>query len=115
MKYFVSEEIKVAFDKEFILDKNPPCPISFEWRGEIINVDEMVSSWFDYERKGTKARNMRLTHLMRGRKHGSWGVGRIYFKVIDTCSRIFVFYYDRSPKNVFDKKGEWILLSVESV
>lgn len=114
MKQFVSEEINVEFDKEFILEKKPPCPISFIWRGEIFVVKELISSWFDYERKGKKAKNMQDTHLARARKKGSWGVGRIYFKVRCELEKIIVIYYDRSPKNVCDRKGKWILFSIES-
>jgi len=113
MRQFISEKIEVEFDKEFVLEKKPPCPISYKWRGEIFCVNELISSWFDYERKGTKAKNMRITHLVRARKKGSWGVGRFYFKVKDEFGKIVVIYYDRSPKNVFDKKGRWILLSIE--
>ncbi len=114
MKQFISEEIDVVFDREFILEKKPPCPISFKWREEIFIVNELISSWFDYERKGNKARNMRMTHLARARKIGSWGVGRTYYEVKDEGGRILVFYYDRSPKNVIDRKGRWILFSIES-
>ena len=83
MKQFIGEEINVEFDKEFFLEKKPPCPISFKWREKTFGVNELISSWFDYERKGKKARNMRITHLARARKKGSWGVGRFYFKVKD--------------------------------
>jgi len=115
MKQFVSEEIDVVFDKEFILEKKPSCPISFKWQGEIFYINELISSWSDYERKGKNARNMRNTHLTRARKKGSWGVGRFYFKVRDELGKIAVIYYDRSPKNVFDKKGRWILFSIETI
>ena len=113
MRQFISEKIEVEFDKEFVLEKKPPCPISYKWRGEIFCVNELISSWFDYERKGTKAKNMRIMHLVRARKKGSWGVGRFYFKVKDEFGKIVVIYYDRSPKNVFDKKGRWMLFSSE--
>jgi len=114
MKQFVSEEINVEFDKGFILEKKPPCPISFIWRKKIFFVEELISSWFDYERKGKKARNMRDTHLERARKKGSWGVGRVYYEVKCELGEIAVIYYDRSPKNVCDKKGRWILFIIES-
>lgn len=113
MKQFISEEIDVVFDKEFILEKKPPCPISFRWRKEIFGVNELISFWFDYERKGKKARNMRHAHLARARIKGSRGVGRFYFRVKGESGKIAVIYYDRSPKNVFDKKGRWILFSIE--
>ena len=113
MKQFISEQIEVEFGKELILEKKPPCPISFKWQGEVFGVNELISSWFDYKRRGNKARNMRITHLARARKKGSWGAGRFYFKVKDELGNIVVIYYDRSPKNVFDKKGRWILYSIE--
>ena len=113
MKQFISEEIEVEFAKEFILEKKPPCPISFKWQEKIFCVNELISSWVDNERKGKKARNMRMTHIVRARQKGSWGTGRFYFKVKDEFGKIIVIYYDRSPKNVFDKKGRWILLSIE--
>ncbi len=115
MNQFISEEIEVEFDKGFVLEKKPPCPISFKWRGEKFVVYELISSWFDYERKGKKARNMRMEHLARARKNGSWGAGRFYFKVKNEFGKIVVIYYDRSPKNVFDRKGKWILFSIEKV
>lgn len=114
MKQFVCEEIKVEFDKEFVLEKKPPCPISFIWREQNLIVEELISSWFDYERKGKKAKNMRNTHLARARVKGSWGVGRIYYKVRCEFGEIVVIYYDRSPNNVCDRKGKWILFSIES-
>ena len=113
MKQFISEEIEVEFDKKLILEKKPPCPISFRWQGEVFDINELIPFWFDYERKGKQARNMRNTHLARARKKGSWGVGRFYFKVRDELGKIVVIYYDRSPKNVLDKKGRWILFSIE--
>ncbi len=93
MKQFISEEIEVEFDQEFILEKKPPCPISFRWRGEIFSVNELISSWFNFERKGNKARNMRIKHLARARKKGSWGVGRFYFRIKDEFGKIIVIYY----------------------
>ena len=113
MKQFIGEEIKVAFDKDFILEKKPPCPTSFVWRGEMLVVKELISSWLDFDRKGKKARNMRDAHLARARIKGSWGVGRIYFQVRVELDKIAVIYYDRSPRNVFDKKGIWVLFSIE--
>ena len=113
MKKFVGEEIEVVFKNEFIFEKKPPCPISYKWQGVEFGVRELISSWFDYRRKGKKARNLRLTHLERASKKGSWGSGRFYFKVKDEIGRIVVIYYDRSPKDVLDKKGIWILFYFE--
>ena len=115
MNQFVCEEINVGFEKEFFLEKNPPCPNSIIWRGEKIIITEVISTWDDFSRKGKQARNMRDTHLERASKKGSWGVGRQYFKVKDMDDRILVIYFDRAPKDAVDKKGRWILLSVESI
>jgi len=113
MNKFIGEEIEAVFKKGFVLVKKPTCPDSFKWRGEEFGITELISSWFDYERKGKKAKNMRKTHLDRASKKGSWGAGRFYFKVKDEKGRIAVIYYDRAPKNVHDKKGKWILFSIE--
>jgi hypothetical protein len=114
MKQFVCEEIDVGFDKEFFLEKNPPCPNSVIWREGVIHITELISAWDDFSRKGKQARNMRTTHLERASKKGSWGVGRQYFKIKDEDGRILVIYFDRAPKDAADKKGRWILLSLES-
>jgi hypothetical protein len=113
MKTFVGEEIRVDFENDFILEKKPPCPDSFTWRGATYGVEALVSSWFDHERKGKLARNMRDTHLKRARNKGSWGSGRYYFKILDDKNRIAVLYYDRTPRDVHNKKGVWILFSIE--
>jgi hypothetical protein len=115
MKHFICEEINVVFDKEFFLEKNPPCPSSIIWRDEEISIHDLISSWDDFGRKGKQAKNMRSTHLERASLKGSWGVGRQYFKVNDEKGRIMVVYYDRAPKNVSDKKGRWVLLSIETI
>ena len=114
MKQFISEEIKANFKSDFILEKNPPCPNSIIWENKEIRIIQLLSTWFDYSRKGDQSKNMRPTHLNRAEVKGSWGVGRVYFKVEDENNRIMVIYYDRSPNNVEDRKGRWILLSIEA-
>lgn len=115
MKHFICEEINAVFDKKFFLEKNPPCPVSIIWREEEIGINDLLSSWDDFARKGKQAKNMRSTHLERAGNKGSWGVGKQYFKLEDELGRILVVYYDRAPKNVSDKKGRWVLLSIESI
>ena len=115
MKQFICEEIHAGFEKDFFLEKNPPCPNYILWRGKAIRLIEIISAWDDFSRSGKQARNMRETHLERASKKGSWGVGRQYFKVKDMDDRILVIYFDRAPKDAVDKKGRWILLSVESI
>ena len=73
MKTFIGEEISVGFKKDFIVEKKPPCPDSFTWRGASYGVEELVSSWFDHRRKGKMTRNMRDSHLEQASKKGSWG------------------------------------------
>ena len=114
MKHFVCEEITAFFEKDFFLEKNPPCPCLIIWQEDKIRIQDLISSWNDFTRKGKQAKNMRLTHLERASIKGSWGVGRQYFKVKDENERILVIYFDRAPKNVTDKKGRWVLLSIES-
>jgi hypothetical protein len=115
MKHFICEEIDAVFDKEFFLEKNPPCPNSIIWREKVIGINDLLSSWNDFIRKGKQTKNMRETHLERAGIKGSWGVGRQYFKVKDELGREIVLYYDRAPKNVSDKKGRWVLLSIDSI
>ena len=47
MKKFIGEEISVGFEKEFILEKKPPCPDSYTWRGTTYNIAELVASKLD--------------------------------------------------------------------
>lgn len=113
MKKFIDEEIKVVYEKEFFLSKKPSCPDFILWRETRFYIDELISSWFDFSRKGNKSRNMREEHLQQAKEKGSWGVGRYYFKFREKSGQIFTIYYDRSPKNVDDKKGKWILFTIE--
>jgi hypothetical protein len=113
VKQFIDEEIEVVFGKEFILMKKPPCPQAIIWRGKKIFVKELISSWEDFSRKGDMARNMHKEHLLRARRKGSWGVGRFYFKYKDEIGRTVTIYYDRSPKSASDRKGKWVLFSIE--
>jgi hypothetical protein len=55
------------------------------------------------------ARNMTPEHAATAERRGSWGVGRFYFRVKTEAGNIFDLYYDRSPKNVDDRKGGWYL------
>jgi len=112
MKKFIGEEIEVLFDKEFVLEKKPPCPDRILWDGEEIIVQTLISSWTDFERKGKLSRNMREKHLARANIKGSWGSGRFFFRVRDTRNRIMTIYYDRAVKKGSDKKGSWHLLTI---
>ncbi len=106
---FISEPITVFFDTPPALEKKPDCPSGFTWRGEEFRILETIAEWYDYQRRGRAARNMRPTHLAHAAQRGSWGVGQYYFRVVTEGGRIFDLYYDRAPKDADHRKGEWFL------
>ena len=107
--HFISEEIEVLFERPPVLEKKPGCPDGFIWRGETYHVDELISEWQDFSRRGDKARNMQPHNLRKAARRGSLGVGRFYFQVRVQGGRIFEIYYDRAWKSVDDRKGGWTL------
>lgn len=107
---FIDEEIEVRFDRPPALTRKPGAPDAFVWRGQERRVAEVISSWFDYSRKGTKAKNMQPAHLQVAARRGSWGVGRFTFRVRTNDDRVFDLYYDRAPENAGDREGHWWLL-----
>ncbi len=106
---FVDEPIVVQFEKEPALDKMPHCPDRFSWRGQTYQVAEKLSEWHDYRRRGRMARNMSARHLATASRRGSWGVGRDYFRVRTETGQVFDLYYDRAPKSIDQRKGQWFL------
>jgi hypothetical protein len=108
--HFIGEPIEVGFNYPPLLEKSPPCPDYFVWRGEIYHVIEKLSEWQDYERRGRMSRNMQPAHAERASLHGSWGVGRFYFIVRVTGGQIYKLYYDRAPKDITSRKGAWFLV-----
>lgn len=106
---FIGQEIRVDFDREPALEKRPPAPDRFIWEGQTHLVESVLSEWQDFSRRGRMARNMQPHNAAKAIRRGSWGVGRYYFRVSTTSSRIFDLYYDRAPKNVEDRKGSWYL------
>ncbi len=106
---FIGEQVGVTFDSPPPLEKTPPCPDEFRWRGEVFRVIELLKEWRDFERRGRMARNMRPSHAVAASTRGSWGVGRFYFRVRVEGERIFELYYDREVKSVDDRKGSWFL------
>ncbi len=111
---FISEPIEVHFDKPPLLEKKPLAPNRFILRGETFRIVEVLSEWVNYERRGRNARNMQPAHAAVASRRGSWGVGMFYFRVrVETegpaSERIFDIYYDRAPKNVDKRKGEWFV------
>jgi hypothetical protein len=107
--HFIDEEIDVVFEQPPMLEKQPPCPNAFAWRGATFQIVELLEEWRDNHRRGRSGTNMRPTHLSRSETIGSWGVGRFHFRVITVEGRIFEIYYDRAPGNASDRKGHWFL------
>jgi len=107
---FIDELIDVVFHHPPTLEKSPPCPDAFLWRGENYQIVEMLETWQDFRRRGRMARNMRPEHAATASRRGSWGVGRFHFKVRVESGQIFELYYDRAPDTAGDRKGHWFLL-----
>ena len=106
---FINEQVEVHFKRPPTLEKKPHCPDGFKWRDVYHKIDEVISEWVNYRRRGRMAKNMTPTHAETAARRGSWGVGEFYFRVQTTEGRIFDLYYDRSPKSVDDHKGNWFL------
>jgi hypothetical protein len=106
---FIAEEVEVHFDVPPMATKKPDPPSGFTWQGESYRVEETISRWFSYERRGRFAKNMRPHNLSKAERRGSWGVGRFYFRVKTEQGAIFDLYYDRASKEAGDRKGHWYL------
>jgi hypothetical protein len=106
---FISEPIEVQYDSPPVLEKKPGCPDGFTWRGEAFRIQEMLSEWHDYQRRGRMARNMMPAHAAAAERRGSWGVGLDYYRVSTDKGRTFDIYYDRAPKDAGHRKGGWYL------
>ena len=106
---YIGEVIRAEFDDVPKLEKNPTCPNRFTWRDQTHVIVALLSEWRDYGRRGRMASNMRPEHAATAARRGSWGVGQIFFRVLTDSSRIFDLYYDRAPKNVRERKGDWRL------
>jgi hypothetical protein len=108
--HFFDEPIEVTFNQPPLLEKKPTCPDAFTWQDQSFRVEQLLSEWFDFERRGKNARNMRPTHASRAAVKGSWGVGRYYFRIKVEGGRVFEIYYDRAPVDADRRKGNWFLL-----
>jgi hypothetical protein len=106
---FICERVDVEHETTPLLSKKPTAPNNILWKGQNYEVEEVISSWFDYSRKGRMALNMRPENLVKAARRGSRGVGRFYFRVRIRGGRVFDIYYDRAPKDVGDHKGHWFL------
>jgi hypothetical protein len=52
---------------------------------------------------------MQPTHAATASERGSWGVGQDFYRIETDKGRIFDIYYDRAPKNVNKRKGNWFI------
>ncbi|MCJ7701234.1 MAG: DUF6504 family protein [Anaerolineales bacterium] len=106
---FISEDVEVFFEVPPLLEKKPGCPDGFIWREERYAIQENLSEWRDFNRRGRMAHSMRPANLKKAARRGSVGVGRFYFRVRVGDGRIFDLYYDRAVKNADERKGSWTL------
>ncbi|MEA3326540.1 MAG: DUF6504 family protein [Chloroflexota bacterium] len=111
IKHFISESISVLFSTPPNFIKKPTCPDSFNWQGRSYNVVKCLSEWTDFTRRGRMSNNMQPQHAEVASQRGSWGVGKFYFDVLTQDKQTFRLYYDRAPKNAYDREGKWILLA----
>jgi len=105
----IVESITAIYEHEPALQKMPGCPNGFVWRDQEYKILRKLSEWHDYKRRGRMARNMRPTHAASAEKKGSWGVGLDYFLVETEENRLFLIYFDRSPKSLDERKGSWFV------
>ncbi len=109
LAHFYTEPIQPVFDTPPIYQKTPPCPNGFIWRDQTLRIVNLRSQWVDYARRGRMAKNMQPAHASVASRRGSWGVGRFHFEVEVEGGRVFVIYYDRAPKDAFDRIGSWFV------
>ncbi|MDH3628730.1 MAG: DUF6504 family protein [Acidobacteriota bacterium] len=108
-KRYIGREIEVSFDEAPALKKTPHCPDVLRLGKETLRVVEVLEEWSDFKRKGRFAENMRPEHRETAESRGSWGVGRIFFRVRVEDDRLFELYYSRAPKDAANRLGFWFL------
>lgn len=106
---FIGESITPRFESTPALEKKPGCPDFFLWREQEYRITEILGEWHNYKRRGRMTRNMTPGHATAAESKGSWGVGQDYYRVLTEDKRIFEIYYDRAPKGVDQRKGQWFL------
>ncbi|MBN2046894.1 MAG: hypothetical protein JW750_03525 [Anaerolineaceae bacterium] len=98
----------MEFDIPLQFEKKPKAPDRFfdgeRWHA----VQKVLEEWDDFYR-GKYSRNMRPANLKKAAVRGSWGVGRFYYRVQTKDDHIYLLYYDRAPKDAFDRLGHWML------
>jgi hypothetical protein len=107
--HFIGAEITVELPESFHLEKKPPPPLALTWAGERFEVAEMLAEWHRYGRAEIRTQGGRPPYAQRsGRTQGSWGVGRVYYRLRTVNGRLFDLYYDRAPKGQI-RSGAWVL------
>lgn len=105
---FIDAEVAVFHRRPPAQSKKPGPPDSFEWDGRTFTVQEVISIWARFERRGRMAANLKPAHTETALRRGSWGVGRFYFRV-QTSEGVYDLYYDRAPDSAGDRAGHWFL------
>ncbi len=113
--HFYDEPIEPVFSVAPAFEKSPHCPDAFVWRDLKYPIVEMLAEWHDYRRRGRMADNMQPAHAAAAMRRGSLGVGRFYFRVRCANGSVYDIYYDRAPKNAFDKKGHWFIFGERGI
>lgn len=107
MAKFISAEIEVVFKVEPLLKKRTGPPDAFAWEGQQFPIVAVLAEWHDYDKRRERD-TTRRSQTQLTRKHGSWGLGRDFYRVRTENGRVFDLYYDRSPKGA-DDIGRWVL------
>jgi hypothetical protein len=100
---FLDEEITVHFRQPPVLEKKPEAPQAFDWHGTTRTVAEVISSWFDFDRKGREARNMAPAHLTTAPATRLRGWGRFYFRCAPMTAGVRPVLRPR-PESAGDRK-----------
>jgi hypothetical protein len=107
--HFVGVEIAVDLPEELVLVKKPPVPTAFTWENVRFEIVDMLAEWHRYGRPEIRTQGGRPPYAQRSeRTQGSWGVGRVYYRVRTAENRFFDLYYDRAPKGQL-RDGSWVL------
>lgn len=107
--YFIGAEITVELPEGVYLEKKPPPPLAWTWADQRFEVAEMLAEWHRYGRAEIRTQGGRPPYAQRsGRTQGSWGVGRVFYRLRTGDGRIFDLYYDRAPKGQI-RGGAWVL------
>jgi hypothetical protein len=110
---FIGVSIEVTYDSPPELEKRPGPPDGFTWEGRAYRVADVLREWHDYRKRGkTETFYVKERGSFRAKaagRHGSWGVGRDYFRLRTETGEVFDLYYDRSPHGPGGRKGSWFL------